>query len=163
MSAQPNIRRIRHQHGKTENPPIQLRLLGVFPCADGGTAVIVVAETRLAFSSHAMWNRIMSLLIANGQRVLRMSMQPIYYRLKRAIALGILIIFPAVFCASCSTGDRSGGQSGSVAASKSTDPAAAKKAAERRRWAERVQRDNELAPGGSTPGYYGSFGPRFTW
>lgn len=90
-------------------------------------------------------------------------MQPIYHGQKRAAALYILIIFPAVFCASCSTGTRTGGQLGPIAAIKSTDTATAKKAAERRRWADRVQRDNELAPGGSTPGYYGSFGPRFTW
>jgi len=92
-----------------------------------------------------------------------MFMQPVDFRLKRAAAFSILIVFPAVFCASCSTGDRSGRQSSLVPVSKSTDPAIAKKAAERRRWEERVQRDNELAPGGSAPGYYGSFGPRFSW
>jgi hypothetical protein len=26
-----------------------------------------------------------------------------------------------------------------------------------------VQRDNELAPSGSQPGSFGSFGPRFSW
>lgn len=92
-----------------------------------------------------------------------MFLQPIYYGFTRAVALGILIVFPAVFVVSCSTGG-AGGQSGPVTASKSTDPANAKdKAAERRRWTERVQRDNQLDPSGSTPGSYGSFGPRFSW
>jgi len=91
-----------------------------------------------------------------------MPMQPIYYRLTRAVASAILIIFPAVFCVSCSTAGGTGGQSRPVAASKSTDPAK-DKAAERRRWEDRVQRDNQLDPSGSAPGSYGSFGPRFTW
>ncbi|OCJ09446.1 hypothetical protein A6U86_26750 [Rhizobium sp. AC27/96] len=93
-----------------------------------------------------------------------MSRLPIYDGLTKAIAFGILIIFPAVFCVSCSTVGRTGGQSGSAAASNSADPATAKeKAAERRRWSERVERDNQLDPSGSAPGSYGSFGPRFTW
>ena len=88
-------------------------------------------------------------------------MQPIYHGLTRTVALGILIVFPAVFFVSCST---AGGQSGPVTASKSTDAANAKdKAADRRRWADRVQRDNQLDPTGSAPGSYGSFGPRFSW
>ena len=82
----------------------------------------------------------------------------------RAVVLGILLACPAVLLVSCSTAGGTSGQSSALTASKSTDPASAKeKAAERRRWAERVQRDNDLAPSGSTPGYYGSFGPRFSW
>lgn len=96
------------------------------------------------------------------ERALGMSMQPIYYGLTRAAALAALIIFPAVFFVSCSTVGGPGSQSRSVTASKSTDPAK-DKAAERRKWEERVQRDNELAPSGSAPGSYGSFGPRFSW
>ncbi|GAJ96018.1 hypothetical protein RRH01S_14_01720 [Rhizobium rhizogenes NBRC 13257] len=93
-----------------------------------------------------------------------MSMQPIYYGLTRAVALGILIIFPAVFFVSCSTVGGTRGQSGPATASKSADSTNAKdKAAERRRWSERVERDNQLDPSGSAPGSYGSFGPRFTW
>ncbi|MBB3456282.1 hypothetical protein FHT86_004590 [Rhizobium sp. BK313] len=93
-----------------------------------------------------------------------MSLQPIQYGLTRAVAFGILIILPAVFLASCSTVGRAGGQSASLAASKSADSVNGKdKADERRRWATRVQRDNELAPSGSQPGSYGSFGPRFSW
>jgi len=91
-----------------------------------------------------------------------MSVQPIYSGLTRAVALGILLIFPAVFFVSCSTVGGPSDQSRPVTASKSTDPAK-DKAANRRRWEERVQRDNELAPSGSMPGYYGSFGPRFSW
>lgn len=91
-------------------------------------------------------------------------MQPIYSGLKRAVALGTLIVFPAIFIVSCSTVGGTGGRSGPVVASKSTDSADAKeKAAERRRWEERVQRDNQLDSSGSVPGSYGSFGPRFTW
>ncbi|WFU00707.1 hypothetical protein QA648_11045 [Rhizobium sp. CB3171] len=68
-----------------------------------------------------------------------MSMQPIHNGLTRAVALGILIIFPAVFFVSCSTVGGTGGSSRPVTASKSADPANAKdKAAERRRWEERV-------------------------
>ncbi|MFT4001458.1 MAG: hypothetical protein QM684_14555, partial [Rhizobium sp.] len=79
-----------------------------------------------------------------------MSMQAIYHGVTRAAATGVLIIFPAVFFVSCSTVGGAGGQSRPVTESKSTDPADAKdKAADRRRWAERVQRDNELAPSGS--------------
>lgn len=89
-------------------------------------------------------------------------MRPIYYGFRRVAGLGILIIFPAIFFVSCSTIGGTGGQSGPVAASKSTDPAK-DKAAERRRWSERVERDNQLDPSGSVPGSYGSFGPRFTW
>lgn len=93
-----------------------------------------------------------------------MTLQQIYGGLTRAVALGILIIVPAVFFVSCSTADGTGGRSGLATASKTTDSADAKdKAAERRRWAERVQRDNQLDSGGSAPGSYGSFGPRFTW
>jgi len=55
-----------------------------------------------------------------------------------------------------------GGQSGPITASKSTDPAK-DNAAERRRWSERVERDNQLDPSGSAPCSYGTFGPRFTW
>lgn len=91
-----------------------------------------------------------------------MSMQPIYHGLTRVVALGVLITFPAVFFVSCSTFGGTGGQSRSVIASKST-ASAKDKAAERRRWEDRVQRDNQLDPGGSAPGSYGSFGPRFTW
>ena len=90
--------------------------------------------------------------------------QPIYYGLTRAVALGILILFPAVFFVSCSTIGGIRGQSGPVTASNPADPANAKeKAAERRRWSDRVERDNQLDPSGSAPGSYGSFGPRFTW
>ena len=96
------------------------------------------------------------------KRALGMSMQPIYYGLTRAVASAILIIFPTVFFVSCSTAGGTGGQSRPVIASKSTDPAK-DKAAERRRWSERVERDNQLDPSGSGPGSYGSFGPRFTW
>jgi len=93
-----------------------------------------------------------------------MSLQPIQYGLTRAVAFGILIILPAAFLASCSTVGRAGDQSAPVAASKSADSVDGKdKADERRRWATRVQRDNELAPSGSQPGSYGSFGPRFSW
>jgi hypothetical protein len=99
-----------------------------------------------------------------SKKALGMSTQPIDSGLTRATALGILIIFPAIFLVSCSTVSGTGGQSGRVTASKSTDPANAKdKAADRRRWMERVQRDNQLDPSGSAPGSYGSFGPRFTW
>lgn len=96
------------------------------------------------------------------KRALGMSMQPVYSRRTRAIVLGALIIFPAVFCASCSTVGGTGGQSGRATASKSTDPSK-DKAADRRRWAERVERDNQLAPSGSAPGSYGSSRPLFTW
>jgi hypothetical protein len=91
-----------------------------------------------------------------------MSLRPIQYGLMRAVAFGILIILSAVFLASCSTVGRAGGQSAPVTASKSTD-SAKDKAADRQRWATRVQRDNQLDPGGSQPGYYGSFGLRFSW
>jgi hypothetical protein len=89
-------------------------------------------------------------------------MQPIYYGLKRAVALGTLIVFPAIFFVSCSTVGGTGDQSRAITAGKSTE-SAKEKAAERRRWEERVQRDNQLDPSGSVPGSYGSFGPRFTW
>jgi len=96
------------------------------------------------------------------ERAQVMCMQPIHYGLARATALAALIVFPAVFFVSCSTAGGTGSHSRSATASKSTDPAK-DKAAERRRWEERVQRDNELAPSGSAPGSYGSFGPRFSW
>jgi hypothetical protein len=91
-----------------------------------------------------------------------MSMPPIYYGFTRAVALGVMTIVPAVFCASCSTIGGTGGQSGRAALSKSADPAK-DKAADRRRWAERVQRDNQLAPSGSATGSYGSSRPLLTW
>jgi hypothetical protein len=95
----------------------------------------------------------------------KMSLHPIQYGLTRAVAFGILFIFPAVFLAFCSTVGRAGGPSVPVTASKSADSVNGKdKAANRRRWATRVQRDSQLDPGGSQPGYYGSFsGPRFSW
>lgn len=89
-------------------------------------------------------------------------MQPICYNLSKMVSIGILIVFPAVMFASCSTIGRTAGQPGPVTASKSTD-AVREKAAERRRWEDRVQRDNQLDPTGSSSGSYGSFGPRFTW
>jgi len=91
-----------------------------------------------------------------------MTMQPIEKALMRTVALGILIIVPAVFFASCSTVGGTSGQSRPVTASKSTDRDK-DKAAERRRWAERVERDNQLAPSGSASGSYGSSRPLFTW
>lgn len=91
-----------------------------------------------------------------------MSMQSIHHGLTRAVASAILIVSFAVFFVSCSTIGGTGDRSDSVAASKSTDPAK-DKAADRRRWAERVERDNQLAPGGSAPGSYGSSRPLFTW
>jgi hypothetical protein len=93
-----------------------------------------------------------------------MSSQPIRYGVTRRTALGILIVLPAVFLACCSTVAKTRGQSALVIASKSTDSADGKdKAANRRRWATRVQQDNELDPSGSQPGYYGSSGLRFRW
>ncbi|TCR92211.1 hypothetical protein EV561_102656 [Rhizobium sp. BK376] len=88
-----------------------------------------------------------------------MSLQPIHHGLTRAVALGILIILPAVVLVSCSTASRQS----TAAASKSTETDK-EKAAARQRWADRVQRDNSLDSSGSQPGYYGSsFGPRITW
>lgn len=113
----------------------------------------------LQFPPDAKSNSI-SLYFRWSKRALGMSMQPIDYGLTRAVALGILIIFPAVFFVSCSTIGGTRGQPSPVTASSAN---AKEKAAERRRWSERVERDNQLDPSGSTPGSYGSFGPRFTW
>lgn len=95
-----------------------------------------------------------------------MSLQPRKDGLTRAVSLGLVIILPAIFFVSCSTTHKGGDQSRPVTAIKSTNPANDKekdRAAERQRWATRVQQDNTLDSVGSEPGHYGSFGPRFSW
>ena len=92
-----------------------------------------------------------------------MSLQPIHRGLTKAITLGVLMIFPVAFLASCSTVGRGDAPPGATA-SQPANPANAKdKAAERRRWEDRVLRDNALDSSGSEPGYYGSFGSRLSW
>jgi hypothetical protein len=97
------------------------------------------------------------------RRKASMSLQSIAHGLLRASIDAVLIALLAVCIASCSTVPGAKDNSG-VAATKSTDPTDGKdQAADRRRWSSRVERDNDLDSSGSGPGYYGSFGPRFSW
>lgn len=59
---------------------------------------------------------------------------------------------------SCASGQRDGHRSSPAALTKSAD-----RKAERRRWEDTVQRDNNLSPVGSEAGSYGSSGYRINW
>ena len=69
-----------------------------------------------------------------------------------------ILTFSTLCIVSCASTPRDGHQSGAAALTKSTDGKA-----ERRRWEDRVQRDNDLSPVDSRAGYFGSSGYRITW
>jgi hypothetical protein len=70
-----------------------------------------------------------------------------------------MMAFSTVCIVSCASEPRDKHQSDPAALTKSTDGKA-----ERRRWEDTVQRDNNLSPTGTGAGYYGSSsGYRITW